>query len=160
MFSREELERLNWTQVGSSGETSSIFKTSFRGKDIIKKVITEGLEEEYQNEISCLLALQGSKHFPRLYCYNDSKLTIYMSYCGKAMTPETRPQTWRYQIACIIDAVHDAGIIYSDIKQDHLRVHNDNTIRVIDFGRSTVGSQRRRQDIHKFALVADFVPNP
>lgn len=160
MFSSLELEQCRWKPVGSNGETSVIFTTVLKGKQIIKKILKSENKEEFYNETSCLQALQHSKHFPVLYHNDPNKLVIYMSYCGKTMTPETRPKNWKEQIDTILDTVYKANIVYSDIKPDHLRVHSDNTIRVIDFGRATVGPQRRYQDIHKFAQIADFVSNP
>ena len=153
----ETLKHLPWNILGANGETSTIHQTTHKGKIIIKKQLNPEYKQEYLNELSCLQALQASKHFPTLYAHDDDHLILYMSYCGKRLYPRTKPRNWEEQINNIIQIIYDKDIIYSDIKIDHLRVHNDNTIRLIDFGRATVGPQKRKQDIHKFYDLAKNV---
>ena len=157
MFSELELKHLPWKPKGSNGETSRIYVAPYKGRQLVKKVIREGYEEELQNEINCLQALQDSPHFPTLYAYNIKDRVLYMAYCGKAMTLDTRPLNWEEQINAIVQDIYQANITYSDIKPEHLCVYNDNTIRVIDVGRATVGPQTRSQDIYKFATLAKDV---
>ncbi len=154
---REDLERLQWTIIGSNGQTSNIYKSVHRGKIYIKKEIHKEYMQEYINEINCLKALQDSPHFPTLYGYNDDKLIIYMSFCGDQMYLRNKPANWKNQIQTIINVINEKNIVYSDVKQEHLRIYNDNTIRLIDFGRSTIGPQERKQDIHKIYNLAENV---
>lgn len=153
----KQLKNLIWTPIGSNGESSSIHKTIHQGKIIIKKQCKANPihKQEYLNELACLLILQDSNHFPTLIAHDDERLILYMSYCGKRLNPQIRPLNWKEQINQIIEIITKKGIVYSDIKPDHLRVYNDNTIRLIDFGRSTVGPQHRRQDIHKIYKLAE-----
>lgn len=152
-----DLKKLQWQIIGSNGQTSNIFKATHKGKIIIKKHIKPAYKQEYLNEVSCLKALKESTHFPQLINYDDHNLIIYMSYCGQRLYPTTRPLNWKSQIQTIIKTILEKDIVYSDIKIDHLRVYNDNTIRLIDFGRSTVGPQEKKQDIHKIYNLAENV---
>lgn len=152
-----ELQNYNWIEIGSNGETSTIYKSIIKGQILIKKHIKDIYKQEYYNEISCLKELQNCKHFPTLINYDNDKLIIYISYCGQRLYPQNRPNNWKDQINTIIKTIIDKNIIYSDIKIEHLRVYNDNTIRLIDFGRSTIGSQERNQDIYKIYNLAENV---
>jgi hypothetical protein len=87
----------------------------------------------FWNEVNSLRKLLPYTHFPKLIAYNQNSLTIYMTYCGDAVTPSNLPSNWRQQLENIKNELYAADVNSNDMILRNTCIL-DNKIYIIDFG--------------------------
>ena len=89
--------------------------------------------EMYANELHALKLLHGCNGFPQLLYYDNSQMTIYMSYCGTKLTRSNVPADWRGQLLEIHKTMRTKGLYSNDVYIGNFCVL-DNKLYFIDFG--------------------------
>ena len=87
----------------------------------------------FHNEIYWLDRLQHTDICPKLISYDDSLLTIEMSYVGTSLTRNNLPSDWKQQCDRILDQLYDHDCSHNDIKPDDILV-SDDKLYLVDFG--------------------------
>ena len=91
----------------------------------------------FYNEIKWLTKLNDSDITPSLISYDESLLTIEMSYVGETLTKDNLPEDWKVQCDHILSELRKVNCSHNDIKPDDILVM-DGKLRLVDFGWSTI----------------------
>jgi serine/threonine protein kinase len=88
------------------------------------------------NEIQWLDLLKDTKFTPILVSYDESLLTIEMTYVGRSITSTTIPLDWELQCKHIISTLKSYNCSHNDIKPEDILVY-ENKLYLVDFGWAT-----------------------
>jgi tRNA A-37 threonylcarbamoyl transferase component Bud32 len=90
----------------------------------------------FWNEVKALHKLRNYPHFPYIYAYDQNRLTIYMSYCGKLISKDNLPTNWKEQFMEISEILKTLNVNSNDMLLRNMCCLNGE-IKIIDFGLST-----------------------
>lgn len=78
-----------------------------------------------------------SNHVPKLLDWNDSKLSVTMSYCGEPLTSKNTPPNIVRQLQEIRYDLFKAGVTWIDPALENFVVDSNGKISIVDFGYRT-----------------------
>jgi len=74
--------------------------------------------------------LSELEHFPKLYGYNESTLSIYMEYCGERVNNNNSPIDWKKQLTVIMGLMNSKNIFHNDMFANNF-LCKDNVIYIL-----------------------------
>jgi len=145
--------------AGGMGEVYRARDTRL-GRDVALKVSAEAFSERFEREARAIAAL-NHPNICSLYDVGPDYLVMELvegqtldemihGAEGSKALPREQALAVASQIALALEAAHEAGIIHRDLKPANIKVKEDGTVKVLDFGLAKAmegdGSGVRRQD--------------
>ena len=101
-----------------------------------------------EQEISCMIELNGSEHFPRLlgtFETEESDVVLVQEYIsGNSLLKrlqhkfgppkEEQAKDWMRQLANAVRLMHSKSVCHRDLKLDNIIISDSGKLKVIDFG--------------------------
>ncbi|KAJ3098977.1 serine/threonine-protein kinase KIN2 [Phlyctochytrium planicorne] len=116
---------------------------SYREHFLIREALM-GVLLDHPNIIRMHSYVMGVKHFYFFFEYVPGKdLADLVASHGRLS--ERRTRQIFHQILSAIDYAHRSFVVHRDIKLENIRIHPDNTVKVLDFGFATFHSDRFKQ---------------
>src|SRR5262245_47521783 len=113
------------------------------GRDVAVKVLGERFSERFEREARAVAAL----NHPNICTLHDvgpdylvmelvegETLAGVLAQRPRSGLPLDETLRVARQIASALDAAHDAGIVHRDLKPGNIKVEDDGTVKVLDFG--------------------------
>ena len=103
----------------------------------------------FNNEVKSLSQLSGFPHFPKLIAYDQSTLTIYMTYCGELISNTNFPSDLSTQINEIYEILSSM-----DVNPNDMLLRNTcclgNELKIIDFSFNNDFGKTVKETINDF----------
>src|SRR3974377_46989 len=105
------------------------------GRDVAIKVSSERFSDRFELEARAIAAL-NHPNICQLYDVGPNYLVMELIEGETLKGPLPLDTALRYagQIADALTAAHDRGIVHRDLKPANIRVKEDGTVKVLDFG--------------------------
>jgi eukaryotic-like serine/threonine-protein kinase len=140
--------------AGGMGEVYRAHDTQL-GRDVALKILPDAFASDserlarFEREARTLAAL-NHPHIAHLYGIEARALVMELvegedlaQRIARGPIPLDEAVPIARQIAEALEAAHDAGIIHRDLKPANIKVRDDGTVKVLDFGLASAVSQRR-----------------
>jgi serine/threonine protein kinase len=128
------------------------------GRDVAVKVSSERFSERFEREARAVAAL----NHPNICTLHDvgpdylvmelvEGETLADLLAQRPRLPLDEALRIARQIASALDAAHDAGIVHRDLKPGNIKIKDDGTVKVLDFGLAKMNgaSEPASHDIEK-----------
>lgn len=106
----------------------------------------------FKNELFFLNNFNTYSHFPNLLGYDNNKLTIIMSFCGKHLNNKNIPDNWMDQIIEINNILKIYRIELVDLQYKNI-LCNNGIIYLIDFDNYNILKEYNNNNLNRLISI-------